>query len=95
MAQNQIYQGAGLSHITMLLMKNQVVDNARTLAKVLTDKGIKIVGGGTDTHMVLLNLAPLGLLGREAEAALAAADITSNKNPVPFDVPRPSDWVGL
>lgn len=73
----------------------QVVDNARTLARVLTDKGIKIVGGGTDTHMVLLDLAPQGLLGREAEAALAAADITSNKNPVPFDVPRPSDWVGL
>ncbi|MCP4329622.1 MAG: serine hydroxymethyltransferase [Alphaproteobacteria bacterium] len=73
----------------------QVVANARTLADVLGGRGIRIVGGGTDTHMVLLDLSSVGIRGQEAENALAAANITSNKNPVPFDVPRPSDWVGL
>ena len=73
----------------------QVVANARILASVLQQAGITIVGGGTDTHMVLLDLTSKGLLGRDAEAALAAANITSNKNPVPFDVAKPSDWSGL
>jgi len=72
-----------------------VVANARTLARVLMDSGIKIVGGGTDTHMVLLDLSPHGMTGSEAETALAAANITSNKNPIPFDAPRPSAWAGL
>ena len=73
----------------------QVVNNARVLADVLQRRGIKIVGGGTDTHMVLLDLTDRGIIGKQAEEALAAADITSNKNPVPFDAPRPADWVGL
>jgi glycine hydroxymethyltransferase len=72
-----------------------VVANARKLAAVLRDGGIEIVGGGTDTHMVLLDLRPLGITGLRAEAALAEANITSNRNPIPFDVPRPSDWSGL
>ncbi|MEM8647754.1 MAG: serine hydroxymethyltransferase [Pseudomonadota bacterium] len=74
---------------------HQVVANARRLAKVLKARGIKIVSGGTDTHMLLLDLSPLGLLGLDAETALAAANITSNRNPVPFDALRPSEWVGL
>jgi glycine hydroxymethyltransferase len=73
----------------------QVVANARRLAATLEARGIEIVGGGTDSHMVLLDLASKGLKGQDAENALAAANITSNKNPVPFDAPRPSDWVGL
>jgi glycine hydroxymethyltransferase len=73
----------------------QVVANARQLAAVLQERGIGIVGGGTDSHMVLLDLASKGIKGQEAEDALAAANITSNKNPVPFDTPRPSDWSGL
>jgi glycine hydroxymethyltransferase len=73
----------------------QVVANARTLASVLQQSGIKVVGGGTDTHMVLLDLRPQGIIGKQAEDALAAADITSNKNPIPFDAARPADWVGL
>ncbi|MCP5083690.1 MAG: serine hydroxymethyltransferase [Alphaproteobacteria bacterium] len=73
----------------------QVVANAKTLARTLTARDVKIVSGGTDTHMVLLDLSPQGLKGRDAEQALAAANITSNKNPVPFDVARPSDWSGL
>ena len=54
-----------------------------------------IVGGGTDTHMVLLDLASVGLMGSQAETALARAGITSNKNPVPFDARSPSKWTGL
>ena len=73
----------------------RVVANARMLAKVLQDNGVKIVGGGTDTHMVLLDLRPQGIIGKQAEDALAAADITSNKNPIPFDTARPADWAGL
>ena len=73
----------------------QVVKNARALARVLLERGIKLVGGGTDSHMILLDLSPLGILGRDAEQALAAANITSNKNPIPFDQPRPADWAGL
>lgn len=74
---------------------HQVVVNARALAACLMERGIGVVSGGTDTHMVLLNLRSLNLLGQTAEDALAAANITSNKNPVPFDAPKPSDWVGL
>ena len=73
----------------------RVVDNACALAEAIEQRGIGIVGGGTDTHMVLLDLSSLGLLGSEAEAALARAGITSNKNPVPFDEGRPSQWTGL
>ena len=73
----------------------QVKLNARALAETLMDRGIKIVSGGTDTHMVLLDLSSKGINGRQAEQALAAANITSNKNPVPFDNARPDDWVGL
>jgi len=73
----------------------QVVANARRLAAVLHGRGIAIVSGGTDSHMVLLDLRPAGLTGQAAEDALAAANITSNKNPVPFDAPRPSHWAGL
>ena len=73
----------------------RVVENARALAGRLDKGGIGIVSGGTDTHMVLLDLSPKSIRGADAEAALAAAGITSNKNPVPFDVPRPADWSGL
>jgi glycine hydroxymethyltransferase len=73
----------------------QVVANARQLAAILQERGIEIVGGGTDSHMVLLDLSSTGLKGQEAENALAAANITSNKNPIPFDAPKPSEWVGL
>jgi len=73
----------------------QIKDNARTLARTLMAGGVKIVGGGTDTHMVLLDLSRLGIRGQQAEDALAAANITSNKNPVPFDSARPLDWAGL
>ena len=73
----------------------RVVENARTLAATLADRGIGLVGGGTDTHMVLLALTSVGILGHQAENALARAGITSNKNPVPYDARSPSKWTGL
>ena len=73
----------------------RVVENARTLAGAIEEHGIGIVGGGTDTHMVLLDLSSLEILGQQAETALARAGITSNKNPVPFDARSPSKWTGL
>ena len=73
----------------------RVVVNARTLAEVLSERGVRIVGGGTDTHLVLLDVSSVGLSGQRAESALATAGITSNRNPVPFDAPRPAQWSGL
>ena len=73
----------------------RVVENARTLAATLQERGVWIVGGGTDTHMVLLDLSSVGLLGWEGESALARAGITSNNNPIPFDARNPAQWTGL
>ena len=72
-----------------------MVENARTLASVLSDRGMDIVSGGTDTHMVLVDLRPKGLTGRDAEEALERAGITCNKNAIPFDPEKPSVTSGL
>ena len=74
---------------------HQVVANAKVLAETLADRGVRIVSGGTDTHIVLLDLSSKGLIGKQAEALLAKANITSNKNPIPGDSPRPPEWVGM
>ena len=60
-----------------------VVDNARVLAEALIAGGVPVVTGGTDNHLVLVDVRPFGLNGRQAEAALRAAGITSNRNVVP------------
>ena len=73
----------------------QVRDNARALARILQDRGIRLISGGTDTHLLLLDLSTKNITGQQAEDVLGAADITSNKNPVPFDRPNPQKWVGL
>ena len=73
----------------------QIVANARSLASTLQNRNIRIVSGGTDTHLVLLDLSNNGLTGKRAEIALDKVNITSNKNAVPNDSPRPQDWVGL
>ena len=73
----------------------QVVENAKTLASVLAEKGIRLVSGGTDTHMVLLDLSNLDLNGQQFQDALGEVHITSNKNPIPFDSKNPSQWQGL
>jgi glycine hydroxymethyltransferase len=73
----------------------QVVDNARRLGQTLTEHGINLVSGGTDTHMLLLDFAARGLTGQQVQDRLARINLTSNKNPVPFDSAKPSQWVGL
>ena len=72
-----------------------VVANARTLAARLGDGGMDIVSGGTDTHLVLVDLRPKGLTGKAAEAALERAGITCNKNGVPFDPEKPTVTSGI
>jgi glycine hydroxymethyltransferase len=73
----------------------QVVANARTLAATLEKRGLGICSGGTDTHLVLVDLKPKGLLGTQAENQLETANITCNKNPIPLDPPKPSKWSGI
>ena len=67
----------------------QVIDNASALASVLVDGGLGVVSGGTDTHVVLVDLQGKGVTGKAAEAALGRAGITCNKNAVPFDPASP------
>ena len=73
----------------------QVVENARVLASTLAQAGIDIVSGGTDTHLLLADLRPMGLTGKVAEAALGRANITCNKNGVPFDPEKPAVTSGI
>lgn len=72
-----------------------VQNNARTLAAALIERGIRIVSGGTDTHLVLLDVSSKGIVGKQAERVLERANITANKNAIPNDSPRPPQWVGL
>jgi glycine hydroxymethyltransferase len=69
--------------------QQQVVANAKALAQGLLNRGYKIVSGGTDTHLMLVNLTNKGLTGKEADAALDAAGIIVNKNAVPYDEKPP------
>ncbi|MFX8999688.1 serine hydroxymethyltransferase, partial [Acinetobacter baumannii] len=72
-----------------------VVENARTLAAGLVRRGCAIVSGGTDTHLMLVDLRPKGLTGKAAEHALDRASITCNKNGIPFDPEKPFVTSGL
>jgi glycine hydroxymethyltransferase len=73
------------------LYAKQVVENARVLAETLLAGGLDLVTGGTDNHLMLVDLRPKKLTGKAAEAALGRAEITCNKNGVPFDPEKP--WV--
>jgi glycine hydroxymethyltransferase len=77
------------------LYAQQVVDNAKTLAAVLLENGFDIVSGGTDTHLMLVDLRPKKLTGKDAEASLDRAGITCNKNGVPFDPEKPTVTSGI
>ncbi len=68
--------------------QKSVLENARTLASELKGHGMRIVSGGTDNHIVLVDLSPLGISGKNADEALEAAGITVNRNAIPFD-PKP------
>jgi glycine hydroxymethyltransferase len=72
-----------------------VVENARTLAEHLKSHGLDIVSGGTDTHLMLVDLRPKKLTGKVAEAALGRAHITCNKNGIPFDPEKPAVTSGI
>jgi glycine hydroxymethyltransferase len=72
-----------------------VVDNARALAATLVDGGLDIVSGGSDTHVVLVDLRPKSLTGNIAEKALEEARITCNKNGIPFDPEKPTVTSGV
>ncbi|HEY0441957.1 MAG TPA: serine hydroxymethyltransferase, partial [Xanthobacteraceae bacterium] len=72
-----------------------IVENARALAEVLKSSGLNIVSGGTDTHLMLVDLRPKRLTGKVAEAALGRAHITCNKNGIPFDPEKPQVTSGI
>ncbi len=75
--------------------QKQVVSNARALAQGLVDLGYKIISGGTDNHSLLIDLRSKNITGKEAEKALEKAEITVNKNMVPFDDKSPFVTSGI
>jgi glycine hydroxymethyltransferase len=72
-----------------------VIDNAKTLAEVLASGGLKLVSGGTDNHLMLVDVTPLNIGGKIAEESLEASGITVNKNMIPFDERKPVDPSGI
>jgi glycine hydroxymethyltransferase len=75
--------------------QQRVLDNARALAQTLQQEGFRIVSGGTDSHLLLVDVFAKGVRGREAEKALDEAHITINKNAIPFDVNPPLNPSGI
>jgi glycine hydroxymethyltransferase len=73
----------------------QVVANAKVLAETLAAEGFRIISGGTDTHLMLVDVFAKGILGSEAEKALDQAGITVNKNAIPFDTNPPMKPSGI
>jgi glycine hydroxymethyltransferase len=77
------------------IYQERVLENARVLAKVLQERGLRIVSGGTDCHMFLVDLRPKKITGKDAEAALSRAHITVNKNAIPNDPEKPFVTSGI
>ncbi len=75
--------------------QEQVLANARIMADTLAKRGLRIVSGGTDSHMFLVDLRPKNITGKDAEAALGRADITVNKNAIPHDPQKPFVTSGI
>lgn len=73
----------------------QVIENAQAMANAFVEKGYKIISGGTDNHLMLIDLRSKGVTGKQAENALIKADITINKNMVPFDTESPFVTSGM
>ena len=86
--------GEALRPSFRLYAKN-VVENAKALAETLKSKGLDIVSGGTDTHLMLVDLRPKRLTGKVAEVALGRAHITCNKNGIPYDPEKPTITSGI
>jgi glycine hydroxymethyltransferase len=75
--------------------QQQIVSNARALAEALMARGFRLVSGGTDTHLMLVDLTPRGITGKDAQEALDRAWITVNKNGIPFDTKGPTVTSGI
>ncbi|MHB1844105.1 MAG: serine hydroxymethyltransferase [Deltaproteobacteria bacterium] len=75
--------------------QQRVLDNAKALAKALASTGLRLVSGGTDNHLILVDVRPLGLTGKVAEEALGRAEVTVNKNMIPFDPEKPTVTSGV
>ena len=73
----------------------QVINNAKKLSEELSHLGFKIISGGTDNHLILVDVTPLGLTGSEAGSKLEKAGIIVNKNMIPFDTRKPWDPSGI
>ncbi len=77
------------------IYSSQVIANARALAHQLSDRGLKMVSGGTDNHVMLVDLRSIGMTGKQADKLLGEVNITANKNTVPFDPESPFVTSGL
>ncbi len=75
--------------------QERTLENARVLAEALAERGARIVSGGTDNHLILIDVSPLGVTGREAERLLDEIGITVNKNAIPFDPQPPNIASGI
>jgi glycine hydroxymethyltransferase len=82
-------------HPSFRLYARNVIENAKALAETLKSRGLDIVSGGTDTHLMLVDLRRKRLTGKVAEAALGRAHITCNKNGIPFDPEKPTITSGV
>ena len=75
--------------------QKQVVENAGALAETLTERGVRIVSGGTENHVMLVDVSSIGLSGAQGEELLHAVDITANKNLIPYDSRPPMEASGV
>ena len=75
--------------------QQQILANAEALARALSERGFRLVSGGTDTHLMLVDLRPKGVSGVQAERLLEQVGITANKNAIPFDPEKPTVTSGL
>ena len=75
--------------------QKQIIDNAQMLAKTLTERGFKLVSGGTDNHLLLIDVRPQNITGKDAEKLLDAAGITVDKNTIPFETTSPFITSGI
>jgi len=75
--------------------QEQIVRNARALGEELVRQGLRLVSGGTDTHLLLVDLTAFGITGHQAQTALEEAGITVNKNMIPFDTRKPAETTGI
>lgn len=75
--------------------QQQIVKNAKALSEALSNKGFRIVSGGTDNHLILVDVSAVGLTGKEADEILGTVNITANKNAIPYDEQKPNIASGV